>query len=102
MQAFIDGKTIPCNKISGRLHFVTWDVDVPYNTSVVYSSGESGYACIKIPVLIHTLNNTLLAIAKHSCSDFAWTDLVVKSSRDLGITWSKFLIRSESGPNLCD
>ena len=105
VQAFIDRKKpIPCNKISGRLHFVTWDVDVPYNTSVVYSSGESGYACIKIPVLIHTLNNTLLAIAearKHSCSDFAWTDLVVKSSRDLGITWSTLrLIRSESGPNL--
>ena len=104
VQAFIDKKTFPCNKISGRLHFVTWDDNVGYNTSVVYSSGESGYACIKIPVLIRTFNDTLLAIAearKHSCSDFAWTDLVVKSSRDLGITWSKIrLIRSESGPNL--
>jgi hypothetical protein len=97
-------KPLPCTKTTGRMHFVTWDIDVDYNTSIVYSSGESGYACIKIPVLLRTFNNTLLAIAearKHSCSDFAWTDLVLKSSYDNGITWSKLrLIRSESGPNL--
>ena len=99
-------KPIPsCSKISGRLHFVSWDINVSYNTSIVYSSGESGYACIKIPVLLRTFNNTLLAIAearKNSCSDFAWTDLVVKSSYDHGLTWSSKLrvIRSESGPGL--
>jgi sialidase-1 len=96
-------KPFPCSKASGRLHVVTYD-SVSYNTSIVFSSGEGGYECIKIPVLLRTLENSLLAFAearKHSCSDFAWTDLVVKRSVDNGLTWSPLLVvRSESGPGL--
>ena len=46
-------------KLSGRLRFVGWDTDSnstkTTTSSVVYSSGESGYFCIKIPVLLRTI-----------------------------------------------
>lgn len=46
-------------KLSGRLRFVGWDTDSnstkTTTSSVVYSSGESGYFCIKIPVLLKTI-----------------------------------------------
>jgi hypothetical protein len=36
-----------------------------------------------------------------SCSDFAWTDLVVKRSTDGGATWGPLtVVRTESGPGL--
>jgi len=85
------------------LQVATWTPS-DYNTSVVYVSGEGGYACLKIPVLLATRAGTLLAFAearKDDCSDFAWTDLVVKRSEDGGLTWSQMqVIRSESGPGL--
>jgi len=95
------GKKPFCSSESGRLTFVGWN-RADYNTSVVYASGESGYVCIKIPVLVLTQKGTLLAIAearKDSCSDFAWTDLVIKRSFDHGRSWSAMqVIRSESAP----
>lgn len=99
----VQSKIAPCGSASGRLHFASWGA-ASYRTSVPYTSGEGGYECIKIPVLLLTANRTLLALAearKNSCSDFAWTDLVIKSSRDGGKTWSALrVVRSESGPNL--
>lgn len=96
-------KPFPCENSAGRAHFVGWD-QAPYLTGIPYSSGENGYTCIKIPVLVRTQNRTLLAIAearKFTCSDFAWTDLVIKSSHDNGLTWSAMrVIRTESGPGL--
>lgn len=87
-----------CGKDTGRLRFVSWE-QAEYFTSVPYTSGESGYFCIKIPVLLRLAGGELLAIAeaRHgSCSDFAWTDLVVKSSSDDGRSWSNMrIIRSE-------
>ena len=96
-------KPFPCSKKSGRLQWAGWTSE-SYTTSVVYSSGEGGYFCIKIPVLLQTHTGNLLAFAearRASCSDFAWTDLVVKSSADGGETWSRMrLVRSDSGPAL--
>ena len=79
-----------CGVASGRLHFASW-ATAPYKTAVVYQSGESNYACIKIPVILRTQKGTLLAFAearRRSCSDFAATDIVVKSSSNGGETWS--------------
>lgn len=94
---------LPPGKTSGRLRFTAWS-PTSYSTSVPFSSGESGYFCIKIPVLLRTTNGTLLAFAearRDSCSDFAWTDIVLKRSSDGGITWSPLqLVRSESGPGI--
>eukprot|EP00041_Stephanoeca_diplocostata_P036684 m.1348750 g.1348750 ORF g.1348750 m.1348750 type:complete len:534 (-) comp24915_c1_seq10:3981-5582(-) len=103
LQQSVAEKNFPCNKASGRLKLVSWQ-QASYNTSIVFSSGESGYECMKIPVLLRTKKGTLLAFAearKNSCSDFAWTDLVLKTSKDNGASWSALrVVRSESGPGL--
>lgn len=58
--------------------------------TVVFSRGEGGYYCIKIPSLITTAKGTLIAFGEgrmFSCSDFTWTDLIYKRSTDGGKTW---------------
>lgn len=57
----------------------------------VFSAGEAGYFCIKIPSLIVVGSQILLAFGEarsNSCSDFADTSLVYKQSVDGGQTWS--------------
>ena len=57
----------------------------------VFINGEDGYACYRIPAVIKAPNGDLLAFAearKNSCSDFGDIDIVVKTSRDQGKTWS--------------
>eukprot|EP01084_Bolivina_argentea_P106604 190718_1 len=61
----------------------------------VFNAGENGYFCIKIPDLLLTFNNTLIAFGegrRNSCSDYAWTDLIYKRSDDYGKTWSPLKI----------
>lgn len=61
----------------------------------VFQRGEGGYYCIKIPVLLVTSNNALLAFGEGrmvSCSDFTWTDLIYKRSEDRGKTWGPLSI----------
>ena len=57
VQHSVQRKGVPCGDASGRLKIVGWQ-RAAYPTSVVYSSGESGYACIKIPVLLRTASGT--------------------------------------------
>ena len=98
VQLLSSEKGIGCNKKSGRLHFANFNHT--NHSSVVYSSGENGYACIKIPALLRLMSGRLLAFAEArmvTCSDFAWTDLVVKRSDDNGTTWSSLsVVRTES------
>lgn len=57
---------------------------------IVFTRGEGGYYCIKIPSLLTTANGTLIAFGEgrmFSCSDFTWTDLIYKRSLDGGLTW---------------
>ena len=61
----------------------------------VFSRGENGYYCIKIPDLILTNNNTYIAFGearKDSCGDYAGTDLVYKRSFDNGLTWTSLKV----------
>lgn len=67
----------------------------PKSSVVVFSKGEGGYYCHKIPYLIHTQRGTLIALAegrgrngREACDDFSGTDLVMKRSSDGGTTWS--------------
>ena len=58
--------------------------------AIVFSRGEGGYYCIKIPSLLTTAKGTLIAFGEgrmFSCSDFTWTDLIYKRSIDGGKTW---------------
>lgn len=69
--------------------------------SVVFSRGEGGYYCIKIPSILITSKGSLLAFGEarlFSCGDYTQTDLVYKRSTDNGQTWSsmKILYRGNS------
>ncbi len=62
--------------------------------SVVYSAGEAGYACFRIPAILE-VNSKLLAFAegrKNSCSDFGDVDIVLKTSSDKGKSWSELQV----------
>ena len=63
----------------------------PASASEVFSIGENGYSCVKIPYLLATRSGVLLALAEariNSCWDWAGTDLVFKRSFDNGRSWS--------------
>lgn len=69
----------------------------------VFSAGEATYFCIKIPTIVLTSKSTLLAMGEarskggNSCSDFTGTDLVIKRSTDMGLTWSPLrVVHSEN------
>ncbi|CAF1280378.1 unnamed protein product [Rotaria sordida] len=69
--------------------------------TIVFTRGEYGYFCIKIPSILTTSQGTLLAFGEarlYSCSDYTQTDIVYKRSLDNGQTWSnlKILYRGNS------
>lgn len=54
----------------------------------------------QIPYILTTFNGTLLAFAearKPTCSDYTWTDLVMKRSLDGGHSWSPLQLVYEQG-----
>jgi sialidase-1 len=62
-----------------------------HSATEVFSIGEHGYSCIKIPYLLVTRSGVLIALAEariNSCWDWAGTDLVFKRSTDNGSSWS--------------
>lgn len=70
----------------------------------LFESGTEGYQCFRIPAIILTREGTLLAFAegrKHGCSDTGDIDLVMKSSRDNGQTWSALKVIWDDGENVC-
>lgn len=60
----------------------------------VYTAGEDGYYCFRIPALLFTAKGTLLAFAEgrgrttNVCDDHGDVHIVLKRSSDLGQTWS--------------
>ncbi len=70
----------------------------------IYKSGEEGYACFRIPAIVTTNKQTLLAFAegrRNNCGDAGDIDLVVKSFKDGGKTWSKLQVVWDDGENTC-
>jgi sialidase-1 len=65
------------------------------NDTIVFTRGESGYFCIKIPSILTTTKGTLIAFGEarlYSCSDYTQTDIVYKRSFDNGQTWTNLQI----------
>jgi len=65
------------------------------NDSIVFTRGENGYFCIKIPYILTTARGNLLAFGEarmYSCGDTTQTDIVYKRSLDNGQTWSNLQI----------
>ena len=70
----------------------------------MFVSGQGGYHTYRIPALIVTSNQTLLAFCegrKNSASDTGNIDLLLKRSTDGGKTWSEPQVVWDDGPNTC-
>jgi len=75
----------------------------PPSATEVFSIGESGYSCIKIPYLLVTRSGIVIALAEariNSCWDWAGTDLVFKRSRDNGRSWSSMGVVYSNSSNV--
>ena len=62
------------------------------NEQILFENGKKGYACYRIPAIIHFQNKKLLAFAEgrvDGCNDFGNVDIVMKYSDDGGLNWSK-------------
>lgn len=74
------------------------------HTDQLYTAGEGGYNCFRIPVIISSKNGTILAFAegrKKNCGDAGDIDLVMKRSTDNGLTWSPLQLVWSDGENTC-
>ncbi|PAZ17433.1 laminin G [Streptomyces sp. SA15] len=64
------------------------------------ASRDPGYACFRIPAIVHTVDGTLLAFAEGrvlNCGDAADIDIVLKRSTDGGRTWGPLQVVNEGG-----
>lgn len=71
----------------------------------VFQVGEAGYVCFRLPAILKTEDNVLLAFAegrKRDCwSDGGDTDIVMKRSSDGGRTWGDLKVIWDDGANAC-
>ncbi len=70
----------------------------------LFKSGSEGYKCFRIPAIVTTTEGTLLAFAegrKKGCSDTGDIDLVMKTSKNNGLTWSELKVIWDDGENVC-
>ena len=70
----------------------------------VFTSGEEGYACFRIPALLSLPGGRLLAFAegrRYGCSDTGDIDLVMKHSEDGGASWSSLQLIWDDSSNTC-
>ncbi|WP_339734680.1 sialidase family protein [uncultured Gimesia sp.] len=72
--------------------------------TVVFQRGDGGYHSFRIPALIVSPQDTLLAFAegrKNNLGDSGNIDLVLKRSSDQGKTWSDLSVLWNDGENTC-
>jgi sialidase-1 len=72
----------------------------------VFTAGEEGYACYRIPAMVTTAQGTILAVADGrlaGCNDIPNPlDLVLKRSHDQGRTWSPLQVIAGYGKDTQD
>ncbi|MEO0341528.1 MAG: sialidase family protein [Bacteroidota bacterium] len=62
-----------------------------FQEQALFENGQWGYACFRIPAIVTAPNGELLAFAegrKKNCWDFGDVDLVLRRSKDNGLSWS--------------
>lgn len=70
----------------------------------IYKPGDGGYACFRIPTLLTTSKNVILAFAearKLNCGDAGDIDIVLRRSEDGGKTWSALQVVRNDAANTC-
>ncbi|MFD5872480.1 LamG-like jellyroll fold domain-containing protein [Streptomyces sp. NPDC060322] len=69
---------------------------------ILFRSGTGGYGCFRIPALVRTATNALLAFAEArrspSCADRGPIDLVLRRSTNDGRTWSPVRVVTTGSP----
>ncbi len=84
--------------------FADYLKDTPQNKPAeLFSAGDAGYACFRIPTIVKSAKGTLLAFAearKKGCSDTGDIDLVLRRSTDEGETWGPLQIIWDDGENV--
>jgi len=92
--------------LAASLTLVAWPSIAPAQTRDdprlidVFVSGEAGYHTFRIPSVIMNAEGTLLAFAegrKAAAADSGDIDLVLKRSRDGGLTWSALEVIGDNG-----
>ena len=80
------------------------DTSVLPQLNYLFKAGDHGYSCFRIPALLHTSKNNLLAFAearKNGCGDAGDIDLVLRRSGDGGKTWSELQVVWSDSTNTC-
>lgn len=70
------------------------------SAQVVFANGAEGYRCFRIPAIVETPGGTLLAFAegrRNSCADFGDVQIVLRTSRNRGKTWSALRVVASYG-----
>ena len=71
-----------------------------FSEQPIFSAGERGYTCFRIPALVVTDKGAILAFSearKTNCRDDDDIDLVMKRSTDRGKTWSELQVLFDDG-----
>ena len=66
----------------------------------LFTKGNDGYKCYRIPAIITAPNGDLLAFAEgrvKGCNDFGDVDIILKRSADNGVTWSDLVVVANNG-----
>lgn len=68
--------------------------------TVVFRNESDGYTCYRIPAIVKAPSGELLAFAegrRTDCGDFGDVDIVLRTSRDNGQTWSPLRVVADYG-----
>ncbi len=66
----------------------------------LFTTGNDGYNCYRIPAIITAPNGDLLAFAEgrvKGCNDFGDVDVILKRSTDNGLTWGNLVVVADNG-----
>lgn len=72
----------------------------PQPAALVFANGTHGYHCFRIPAIVETPGGTLLAFAegrRNSCADFGDVQIVLRTRRNGGKTWSALRVVASNG-----
>lgn len=82
------------------LLFISLKLAAQQPETVVFQSGNDGYASYRIPAIIKAPNGSLLAFSEgrvNDAGDFGNVDIVLKRSSDQGKTWDSLKIVVDNG-----
>lgn len=77
---------------------------LPVGAVEVFTSGQDGYACMRVPSIVTSNKGTILAFCegrRDSCSDEGDIDIILRRSTDGGRTWRPVQVLANDNRNPC-